>query len=52
MLSYDCYRRLSEKVHRRTLLEAFSMPGFEEMKTAVDLESFSPQQKGVAAAFD
>ena len=31
MLSYDSYRELEKKAHRRTLLEAFSMPGFEKM---------------------
>ena len=33
MLSYDRYRRLEKKVHRRTLLEAFSMLGLEKIKT-------------------
>ena len=33
MLSYDRYRWLEKKVHRRTLLEAFSMPGLEKMMT-------------------
>ena len=31
MLSYDRYRWLEKKVHRRTLLEVFSMPGLEKM---------------------
>lgn len=31
MLSYDRYRRLEMKAHRRTLLEVFSVPGFEKM---------------------
>ena len=52
MLSYDSYRQLEKNAHRRTLLEAFSMPGFKEMKTDVDLESFSPRQKGIAATFN
>ena len=42
MLSYDRYRRLEKKAHRRTLLEVFSVPGFERMKTDVALDRFSP----------
>ena len=33
MLSYDSYRELEKKAHRRTLLEAFSMLGLEKIKT-------------------
>ena len=52
MLNYGDYQKLVGKTHRRTLLEAFSMTGFEKMDTDIELENFIPHQKGTAAEFD
>ena len=52
MLNYSDYQKLAGKTRRRTLYEAFSMPGFEKMDTTIDLEDFIPRQNGTAAEFD
>ena len=52
MLNYSDYQKLVGKTRRRTLFEAFSMPGFEKMNTDIELEDFITHQKATAAEFD